>query len=235
MQNSPFAFTIAQALQLTYINYPMQSAPDVLLLISPNCPHCQSVLHSLSELVKQAEIGRLEVINIAVHAQTADRLGVRSVPWMKIGRFELTGNYTQAELTDWINQAASDTGDAEYLSNLLAQQQLEKAQELVTKEPSMLQATMELIAAPDTPMVTRIGVSVIMEELADSDALASLVDQLGELTHAEESNIRADASHYLGLSGSRSALPWLKPMLQDVHEHVREIAQDSLERLEASD
>lgn len=213
----------------------MPSAPDVLLLISPNCPHCQSVLHSLSELVKRAAIGRLEVVNISVHTETATKLGVRSVPWMKIGPFELTGNYTAAELQNWISKSASDTGQADYLSELLSQQQLDKALELVRREASMLQAMVELIAAPDTPMVTRIGVGAIMEDLMDSEALASLVDQLGSLTLAEEANIRADATHYLGLSGSKLALPWLQAMLQDRHEHVREIAQDSLERLENSD
>ena len=99
----------------------------------------------------------------------------------------------------------------------------------------MLQAMVDLIAAPETPMVARIGVGAIMEELMDSEALASLVDQLGALTHAEEANVRADATHYLGLSGSRLALPWLQAMLLDSHEHVREIAQDSLDRLNNPD
>ena len=226
---------MAQALQLTYIKYHMPSPPDVLLLISPNCPHCQSVLHSLSELVKQAAIGRLEVVNIAVHAATATELGARSVPWIKIGPFELTGNYTAAELDNWVSKSASDTGHADYLSELLSQQQLDKALGLVRQEASMLQAMLDLIAAPDTPMVARIGVGAIMEELTDSEALASLVDRLGALTYAEEANIRADAAHYLGLSGSMLALPWLRAMLLDSHEHVREIAEDSIERLDKPD
>ena len=213
----------------------MQPAPDVLLLISPNCPHCESLLQSLSELVKQAKIGRLEIINIAVHAEAADRLGVRSLPWTRIGYFELTGNHTPDDLLKWVNRAATDTGGTDYLSELLSQQQLNRAMELVTEKPIMLQAAMELIASPETPMVTRIGVSAIIEELADTEELRSLVNQLAELTNAEESSIRADAAHYLGLSGSISAAQWLKPMLNDAHEHVREIAQDSLERLEETD
>ena len=226
---------MVQALQLTYIKYPMPSAPDVFLLISPNCPHCQSVLHSLGELVKRAVIGRLEVVNIAAHGETAAKLGARSVPWIKIGPFELTGNYTAAELADWVSKSASDTGQADYLSELLSQQQLDKALGLVKQEASMLQAMLGLVASPDTPMVARIGVGAIMEELMDSEALASLVGRLGALTHAEEANIRADVAHYLGLSGSRLALPWLQAMLRDSHEHVREIAQDSIERLDAPD
>ena len=120
----------------------------------------------------------------------------------------------------------------DYLSELLSQQQLDKALGLVKQETSMLGAMLDLIAAPDTPMVARIGVGAIMEELMDSEALVSLVDQLGALTHAEEANIRADAAHYLGLSGSMLALPWLQAMLLDSHEHVKEIAQDSIERLD---
>lgn len=213
----------------------MQPVPDTLLLIAPDCPHCQSVLGILSELVKQAEIGRLEVVNIAVHADIAAGLGVRSVPWVKIGRFELAGNYTATELRDWVSKAVNDTGQAEYLGELLAGQQLDKAIDLVKQQPAMLQALMQLVAAADTPMITRIGLGAIMEDLADTEILASLVEQLGELTRAEEANIRADASHYLGLSGSESAMPWLQAMLQDPHEHVREIAGDSIKRLENLD
>ena len=213
----------------------MQPAPDALLLIAPNCPHCQAVLNILSELVKQGEIGRLEVINISVHGEKAAQLGARSVPWIKIGQFELAGNYTSAELRNWIDKAANNTGNADYLGELLAQQQLDKAIDLVKRQPPLLQAMLQLVAAPDTPMLTRIGLGAIMEDLADSEVLAGQVEQLGELTHAEEANIRADASHYLGLSGSRSALPWLRAMLQDPHEHVREIAADSIQRLEKLD
>ena len=41
--------------------------PDALLLLSPGCAHCPSVLEGLSQLLKKGELGRLEVVNILAH------------------------------------------------------------------------------------------------------------------------------------------------------------------------
>jgi HEAT repeat protein len=40
--------------------------------------------------------------------------------------------------------------------------------------------------------------------------------------------VRADAAHYLGLSGNGDAIPYLQPLLQDEAAEVREIAAESL-------
>jgi len=47
------------------------SPPDALLFITPVCTHCPSVLQALSELVKQAQVGKLTVVNIAAHPEQA--------------------------------------------------------------------------------------------------------------------------------------------------------------------
>ena len=64
---------------------------DALLLIATGCNHCPAVLEGLSRLLKQGRIGRLDVVNLAVHPETGQALGVRSVPWTRIGPFELEG------------------------------------------------------------------------------------------------------------------------------------------------
>jgi thiol-disulfide isomerase/thioredoxin len=61
--------------------------PDALLFITPVCTHCPSVLQSLSELVKQAQVGKLTVVNIAAHPEQAAEYDVRGAPWLRLGDF----------------------------------------------------------------------------------------------------------------------------------------------------
>ena len=75
--------------------------PDALLLKTSSCPHCPIVLKALQALEAEGSIGELTVINIEDQPELADELGVRSVPWTRIGPFELAGLRTEQELRDW--------------------------------------------------------------------------------------------------------------------------------------
>ena len=61
------------------------------MLLGTHCPYCPTVLKELGELVKSGVIGKLVVVNIEQHPEVARELGVRSVPWVRIGPFELEG------------------------------------------------------------------------------------------------------------------------------------------------
>lgn len=209
-----------------------ETPPDALLLIAPGCPHCASVLASLSELVKNGRIGRLEVVNIAVHPEAAQAVGTRSVPWTRIGSYELAGNYTLGELGEWADKAAAGSDANDYIKELLEQQQLNTAIDYMKQHPDQLPALLELMQEEEQSLTVRFGIGAILEALAGSKALKSLVPALIELAGSDKSNIRADAAHYLGLSGSPEAIPTLKKLLEDENADVREIAADSLEALE---
>ena len=64
------------------------SKPDALLLVSTGCSHCGRMLSTLSELLEQGELGRLEVYNIAVNNGPPEARGIRSVPWLRLGELE---------------------------------------------------------------------------------------------------------------------------------------------------
>ena len=81
--------------------------PDALLLMAPGCAHCPVVLEGLGRLLKEGRLGRLEVVNVAVHPEAAVAAGTRSVPWTRIGPFELDGLYGPAELAEWAAYAAA--------------------------------------------------------------------------------------------------------------------------------
>jgi hypothetical protein len=204
------------------------TAPSVLLLIAPGCPHCPVVRRGLEALLRDGSIGRLETVNVAEHPEVAAEVGTRTVPWCRIGPFELEGLHSEKELADWVAHARRGTGMAEYLAGLLETQRLDRAIQLVRKQPGLLPDLVALIADLETPMGVRIGVGAVFEELAQHGELGALVPQLGALTRFPEPQIRADACHYLGLTGAAEAVRFVETLLQDPDAEVREIAAETL-------
>jgi len=206
---------------------------DAELLIAPGCAHCPGMLDSLGRLLKEGLIGRLQVTNIAVHPEAAATAGTRSVPWLRLGPFELAGVHSPAELREWARHAAAGSGMGLYLSDLLQQQRLDRAVALLRDNPALLHELLPLLADLDTPMGVRIGIGAALEELQDSGLLTGIVHELGALTRAAEPQVRADACHYLGLTGSSEAADYVRPLLDDGDHEVREIAAETLPLLAA--
>ena len=77
-----------------------EQVPDALLLMTAGCPHCPAAIQSLTLLLKEGAIGRLEIINVAIHTEEAETRGVKSVPWIQIGPFEVEGVASPARLRE---------------------------------------------------------------------------------------------------------------------------------------
>lgn len=208
--------------------------PDALLLLAPGCPHCPAVLEGLSRLVKEGRIGSLEAVNIAARPDRAAELGVRSVPWTRIGELVLEGARGPEELARWADLAGTDDGIRAYVSDRLKAGHLAQLERLLKQHPHWLAALLPLVGDPDTELHVRIGLGALMEGLASSDVLRAAVPTLGDLSIHEDHRVRSDACHYLALSGAAAAEPLLRARLQDEREEVREIAQEGLETLASS-
>ncbi len=207
--------------------------PEALLLLSSHCPLCPTALTNLGELVKAGEIERLEVINIERRPQLAQALGVRSLPWLRLGPFELTGLRSLDELRQWAARAGTAEGRAEYLRELLKEGELGKANTLAEADSGQLLALIGLLGDPDVELSVRIGIGAIVEGLEGDPRLATIVDPLKDLTRSSAAHIRADAAHLLAYTHSAEAAPELRRLLDDIDPDVREIAEEGLERLGA--
>ena len=211
------------------------SPPDALMLLGTHCPHCPSVLNGLTTLVKRGIIGTLKIINIEQRPDLARELGIRTVPWVRLGAFELEGLHSEQELEKWAENAGSDTGMVAWLDELLANGNISKASKLVKTSPDASHALVTLFADPEIQLNTRIGISAIMEELQNTTLLKDMVDSIGALTLHEDARIRGDACHYLALSGAQQARHFIKPLLQDQDANTQELAKESLQMLEEPD
>lgn len=202
--------------------------PDAELLLASGCAHCPAVLASLSEMVKQGQIGRLEVANVEHHPELAQARGARGVPWTRIGPFILPGAYTKAELLTWAERAGSPSGMAEYFVELLQTQRLDEALQLVLGDPGQLSLLVEMMGDLDTPMGARIGISALFEDLAEQGKLQPALSDLVALSQSPHQAVRGDAAYLLGLLGE-PAHPALHELAQDKSPEVREIAAEALQ------
>ena len=207
------------------------SAPDALLLISSHCPHCPAMLAALADLLKQGTIGRLEAVNLEQHPEVGQALGVRSVPWVRIGRIELAGAHSKAELAEWAGKAGSEAGLADWFHMLLKEGHLPRAQAAIEADPALLAAVLPIVGNVEASLNVRLGAGVLLENFAGTDTLRALLPRLGELSQHEDARIRADACHYLGLTGDAAARSWLDARLTDGDADVREIATESLQNI----
>lgn len=105
--------------------------------------------------------------------------------------------------------------------------------ERIRKEPSSMQILMDYLGDPRTALSVKIGIGVVMEDFAGTDLLRQQIPGLGKLSRHKQAGIRADACHYLGLTGDKAAVPYLQACLQDKDEEVKEVAAEALEEIES--
>lgn len=210
-----------------------QPLPSALLFVAPGCAHCPVVLEGLGRLLKAGRLARLEAVNVAAEPELAAAHGVRSVPWVRIGPFELIGAFSPAELADWVEHAASGTGWASYFAHLIEGRRLAAVTRQVEDAPRRLSDLLSLLQHDATPLDVRIGVSAVVEELADTPVLAAVVPELEQLTLSASAQTRGDACHFLGLTGDAQVIPAVRRLLDDEQPDVREIAAETLALLGA--
>jgi len=204
---------------------------QVLMLLGTSCPHCAPVLGSLSELVKEGVVDSLEVINIEKRPEIAVEMGVRSVPWLRIGWFELEGVRSKTELKRWVDNITSENGVGEYYAEILAQGRVKQCLDLLRQHPETIRSVIRLMSDLDEKINVRLGVGVIMEEYAPASEFAGFIPELVAFLQHDDPRLRVDACHYLSLTRNPDMIEIIEPLLDDVSADVREEAQDSIESL----
>lgn len=204
------------------------SLPAALLFTTPSCPHCPGVKQSLSRLLEEGVIASLEVVDASTEVVRAQALGVRSVPWLRLGPFEFEGQMTLGELRHWAERAAQPQGLRDYLFEMLKTGRRAKVDALLRDDPQRAAALAELVTDPEAGMAVRLGIGAVLEELQGTPVTEPMVPVLAQaLTHAEPRD-RADIAHFLTLIGGEAARAALRTCLDDADAEVREIAQEAL-------
>ncbi len=203
---------------------------EAKLLIAPDCPYCATMMNLLGDLLKEGRISRLLMINIVEQPDEAAKHNVRSVPWLKLGEMELTGAQTRTDLEHAIDMAVSNDGQQRFLFEQLKNGRLDEVAALIERDKSQLPDLVALLKGKEVPMTVRIGVSAILEGLQENPSvLNGILPELLELSAFPDETIRADACHFLSLTGGDKAVKRLQECTNDESSMVREVATESLE------
>lgn len=87
------------------------------------------------------------------------------------------------------------------------------------------------MADPEAKINVRLGVGVIIEDMAISEEFKVVIPRLIEYLSNADARIRGDACHYLSLTKDVAYMPDIENLLSDENEEVREIAQESIDEL----
>ncbi|MEE8388334.1 MAG: HEAT repeat domain-containing protein [Acidiferrobacterales bacterium] len=205
--------------------------PSAVVIIGTTCAHCAQVMDSLQELVKDGSLSRVEIINAEIETELAASLGVRSVPWIRIGPFVLEGSHSTTELRQWANRVTAPDGMAWYFDEQLKDGKLAIVEKMIKEEPDRLSAIILLASDTNTAIQTRIGIGALLEGLEGFGIARFLVPELGKLTRHPNARVKADACHYLALCENPDAITFLESCIDDADPTVREIAAESIEHL----
>ena len=135
----------------------------------------------------------------------------------------------------WADMAVANSGFSAYFTHLIEIRQLGLLVQMIRRYPDRLDDLLQLLGDMELPMAIRIGVGAAIEELQEQDLLSPAVPKLIELTLSDQPQIRADACHYLGLTGAPEALPAVNRLLTDEDGEVREIAVETISLLGNTD
>lgn len=206
-----------------------QETPVIaLLLTAPGCVHCAALKKILEKLLQEQLIARLEIIDVAAKPKIAEQYRIKSVPWLQINSLQFQGGMTEKELRELIAQIKSQQSNTYLLKHLLQTGELNQVLEHIEKKPALIVDLLPLIAEPELDMKVRLGISAVFEEFQGREILKNIVQPLAELARNESAQIRADVAHYLALTESTAALPYLQQLTQDPDKEVKEIADEAL-------
>lgn len=206
----------------------MPDIKKIELFIAPGCPHCPNMIKLTSEMVKSGDIGKLEIINIAVAPELARESNIRSVPTFRIGSALLTGVHNRDELLQWVNKPTIE-GLTDFFNQEFEQGKLDDIINKVEQETDLLDHLLTMLSNLETPLTSRIGISALFEHFENTQQLGKLVPRLCELASDKHKSIRVDIAHVLGLTGSMAAMPCLEKLAKDEFDDVKETAIDSIE------
>lgn len=204
--------------------------PSALLFTLPGCPHCPGVKRALEKLLAEGLLESLEVVDAAQESARAQALGVRSVPWVRIGPLQFEGALTPEALRRWAQLAASSgQGLREYFIEMLKSGRRDKVESLIREDPRRAEILAALVLDPEAAMVVRLGIGAVLEELQGTELARPMVAPLVRaLPHASPRD-RTDIAHFLSLIGGPEAITALRALIDDPDPEVREIAREAIQ------
>jgi len=214
---------------------------NIDLFISTQCPHCAQALEILTKAVKQGVVSQLNIINLNTVANPQDYSSIRSVPFIKIGDFEFSGNIKQSELDDWIQASQENKFPHYYFSMKLSDGNINQAERLIKQNPEYWFTLIQLLQDSETKLQVKIGSTSIFEthckDLINSSQCDEVTHALIQATKTDEHATRVDLIYILSLiyselkankKNNNELSDFIKQTLNDKSDEIKEIIEDAI-------
>jgi len=189
------------------------------------CPQMEQVFHQLQQ---DGAIDGLEIFDLSHHPHLAQQYQIRSVPYYLINGMGFSGLKSQREIVQ-ILELEQQQKMQSWIREQLSDGQLDEVEGVLKNQVEGRAAMLALLENSDTELVVRIGLTAIIESLADSGILNELEDRfIGLADHAEE-RVAIDALYYLQLLSTPQALQKLTDIMQYGKPVLRQQAEDLLQ------
>ncbi len=188
------------------------------------CPQMERIFHDLK---LQGEITQLKVFDVKEHPQLAQQYHIRSVPHYMINGIAFSGLKSQTEILKLLHSGEEQNLQL-WIAEQLAEGQLSEVETRVIQQPQARQALVQLLEDIDTPLMVRIGLTAVIESLAEHGVFTDFESRFIQLANHPQDRIAIDALYYLQLLSSPSSLEKLSEIAKNGRSELQLQAQELL-------
>ena len=214
------------------------SLPEVQIYVAKGCPHCQTVLNGLQYLMKEGRVRRIDARLVDAYPDEVAAHNIQAAPVTFINELRFDGMLTPGELKTWLEAASqADGGWGAYLREELRAGRLDMIQARVLNHEPALLALVGQLADRDAGLTVQLGIDVLFEAQAATDAglPESVIDALLTLLNDDDPAVRGDAIHQLRHARLAARMDMVQTALNqartDANALVAEAAEETLREL----
>ena len=193
----------------------------------PGCQVCPQMERTFHELQQKGEISELKVIDVHQYPELAEQYHIRSVPFYRINGVAFSGLKSQSEILTLL-QSETEQKLRVWISDQLGEGRLTDVETLIAADAQGREAMMQLLEDMDTPLMVRVGLTAVVESLAERGFFSSLEARFLQLVDHPEERVAIDAIYYLHLLSTPASLDKLAEIAQAEESELQLQAQELL-------
>ena len=193
------------------------------------------LLYQLLAQLKKGKLSSLNITNIAVDNEKAEKLNIRSVPWFSlendIAYMIFSGDHSAKEIQQWISASQTINGMQDYIEESLRNGQLMTIVQAIQLKPALFSNVTAMLEDEETSMDIRIGLDALIENFSASAILRQHNSELIKLAETDNVRLQIDALHYIALTADAKHIEFLKNIIKHKDPQIKEAAAEALETL----
>ncbi len=185
----------------------------VELFVTQGCSVCPTMKRIFQQLAQSGGVDELNIYDLTDHPDLAKQHNIRSVPFYRINGTPFSGLRTLHEIESLLQASTVEAGSS-WIVEQLREGQLAEVEQAVLQQANIREGLMRLLEAEDTELVVRIGLSAVIESLAERRIFDQYAQRFIDLTQHHEERIAIDALYYLQLISTPSTLKRLQQLAE---------------------